>query len=126
MDDEIIKSFPKKYCFIFVFIVIVIIIIKYLTSKEEIFDEIEKLKNKMINFNLDKLSILTIINTKINRDYLENSKYYNNEGYKEIYGNENYNEYINSNINNNLKGNNNKKNKKMKVTFNDNISVSDD
>ena len=97
--DEIIKSLPKKFYFIFIFIFIIIIIIKYLTSKEDIFIEIDKLKNKMKNFNIDKLSILTKINTKINRDYLDNSKYYNTKGFKEIYG-QNYDEYVHSNLNN--------------------------
>ena len=124
--DEIIKSLPKKFYFIFIFIFIIIIIIKYLTSKEDIFIEIDKLKNKMKNFNIDKLSILTKINTKINRDYLDNSKYYNTKGFKEIYG-QNYDEYVHSNLNNLNRNNNHiKKNKKMRVTFNDNINIYDD
>ncbi len=126
--DEIIKSLPKKFYFIFIFIFIIIIAIKYLTSKEDIFIEIDKLKNKMKNFNIDKLSILTKINTKINRDYLDNSKYYNTKGFKEIYGDHDYDEYVHSNLNNLNRNNNHiiKKNKKMKVTFNDNLNISDD
>ena len=123
--EELIKSLPKKFYFIFILIFIIIIVIKYLTSKEDILIEIDKLKNKMKNFNIDKLSILTKINTKINRDYLDNSKYYNNKGYKEIFGDENYDEYIHCNLNKN-KNYSNKKNKKMKVTFNNNIYISED
>ena len=59
-------------------------------SKEEIFDFIEKSKKDLLkSFSEEetKINLLTKLNTKINRDYLDNSKYYFEKGYKKIYEN---------------------------------------
>ena len=74
--------------------------------------EIEKMKNQSLSFS-EKISSFTKINTKINRDYLEDSKFYNEKGFKEIFGKE-YNKN-NSNINKG-KIENNKINKKVKFS----------
>ena len=63
----------------------------------------KKKKNSLKAFSdeEDKLDLLTKLNTKINRDYLDNSKYYNEEGYFRIYGNKNGRENINKKSNSN-------------------------
>ena len=70
------------------------------------------MKNQSLSFS-EKISCFTKINTKINRDYLEDSKFYNEKGLKEIFGKE-YNKN-NSNINKG-KIENNKINKKVKFS----------
>ena len=56
--------------------------------------------------------IMSRINTKINRDYLEHSKYYNEKGFQEIFGKE-----IENNLNNvNKDKNYNKDIKKVKFS----------
>ena len=85
MDLEI----PLDVYLILFLIIIFIIIFKYFFSKEEIFEFIEKSKksSKNISNEEDRLNLLTKLNTKINRDYLDNSNYYNETGYFKIYGN---------------------------------------
>ena len=75
MDLEI----PLDVYLILFLIIIFIIIFKYFFSKEEIFE--------FISNEEDRLNLLTKLNTKINRDYLDNSNYYNETGYFKIYGN---------------------------------------
>lgn len=91
-------------------LIILYICFQYFFSKEDIIIEIEKIKNKNLSLS-EKISFYTRINTKINRDYLDNSKLYNEKGFKEIFGKE-YNQN-NSNIN---KDKNNKFNKKVKFS----------
>lgn len=101
--------------YVIVFLLIILCVaVKYFFSSEEIFDFIEKEQKKFLPDNeKEKLSLLTKINTKINRDFLDNSKYYNENGIHKIFGekNSNYNfectddnsrySYINSKIVNN-------------------------
>ena len=47
----------------------------------------EKIKNKSLILS-EKVSFYTKINSKINRDYLEHSKFYNEKGFQEIFGKE--------------------------------------
>ncbi len=83
--------------YVYLFLIIVLIVIfKYFFSKEEIIDFIEKSqKNSLKAFSDedDKLNLLTQLNTKINRDFLDNSKYYHKLGVSKIYGNENENTF---------------------------------
>ena len=72
-----------------ILIIIVIVLCKYFFSSEELFEFIEKSKKsslKLFSDENDKLKLLTELNTKINRDHLDNSKYYNEVGYTKIYG----------------------------------------
>ena len=114
-------NIPFKVYFILFILVLIIIALKYFFSKEEILDFIEKnikKSSEQSNEN-DKLNLLTKINTKINRDCLENSKYYNELGFFKIYGYQKEN-----NTKNNL-SNENKKSiiiaKNKKVGFSNNI-----
>jgi hypothetical protein len=97
--------------FIFcIFAFLICAFIKYLFSKDEIIFEIEKIKNKTLTFS-EKISYFTKINTKINRDYLEHSKFYNEKGFHEIFGKE-----IENSINNVNKDKINKDIKKVKFS----------
>ena len=86
MDLEI-----PYYVYIALFIIVVCILIyKQIYPNEELFDFIEKSKKDSLNqFSKkeNKLLLLTKLNTKINRDYLDNSKYYYEKGYNKIYEN---------------------------------------
>ena len=86
MDLEI-----PYYVYIALFIVVAFILIyKQIYPNEELFDFIEKYKKDSLNQFLkkeNKLLLLTKLNTKINRDYLDNSKYYYEKGFNKIYEN---------------------------------------
>ena len=86
MDLEI-----PYYVYIALFIIVVCILIyKQIYPNEELFDFIEKSKKDSLNLfskKENKLLLLTKLNTKINRDYLDNSKYYYEKGYNKIYEN---------------------------------------
>ena len=86
MDLEI-----PYYVYIALFIIVAFILIyKQIYPNEELFDFIEKYKKDSLNLfskKENKLLLLTKLNTKINRDYLENSKYYYEKGYNKIYEN---------------------------------------
>ena len=100
----------KVFIFCF-FAILIYAFFKYLFSQDEIIFEIEKIKNKTLTFS-EKISYYTKINTKINRDYLEHSKYYNEKGFQEIFGKE-----IENNLNNvNKDKNYNKDIKKVKFS----------
>ena len=94
-DDIIMDLEIPFYVYILLFFIIVIILVlKYINPNEEIFDFIEKSRQDSIKtFSEDdnKLKLLTKLNTKINRDYLDNSKYYFVKGYNKIYHNERHN-----------------------------------
>ena len=81
-NDETISF--KYFIFISLFLLF-IIIIKYLFSKEDIIIEIEKIKNMSLSLS-EKITFFTKINTQINRDYLDDSKYYNEKGLNQISG----------------------------------------
>ena len=92
-DDDIIMDLeiPFYVYILLFFIFVIILIIKYLNPNEEIFDFIEKSRHdsqKTFSEDENKLKLLTKLNTKINRDYLDNSKYYFEKGYNKIYHNE--------------------------------------
>ena len=106
------EIFPFKIIIFFLVLIILYLCFQCFFSKEEILIEIEKMKNQSLSFS-EKISCFTKINTKINRDYLEDSKFYNEKGLKEIFGKE-YNKN-NSNINKG-KIENNKINKKVKFS----------
>lgn len=106
------EIFPFKIIIFFSVLIILYLCFQCFFSKEEILIEIEKMKNQSLSFS-EKISCFTKINTKINRDYLEDSKFYNEKGFKEIFGKE-YNKN-NSNINKG-KIENNKINKKVKFS----------
>ena len=100
----------KVFIFCF-FAILIYAFFKCLFSKDEIIFEIEKIKNKTLTFS-EKISYYTKINTKINRDYLEHSKYYNKKGFQELFGKE-----IENNLNNvNKDKNYNKDIKKVKFS----------
>ena len=125
-DDIMLDLEIPLYIYVILFFIIIIIIIfRYIYSTEEIFDFIDKSKKeslKQFSNNEEKLNLLTKLNTKINRDYLDNSKYYHDKGYNKIYGNM---EEINKNKNADI--NDSKANEKIiikrhkKVGFSDNI-----
>ena len=106
------EIFPFKIIIFFSVLIILYLCFQCFFSKEEILIEIEKMKNQSLSFS-EKISWFTKINTKINRDYLEDSIFYNEKGFKEIFGKE-YNKN-NSNINKG-KIENNKINKKVKFS----------
>lgn len=106
------EIFPFKIIIFFSVLIILYLCFQCFFSKEEILIEIEKMKNQSLSFS-EKISCFTKINTKINRDYLEDSKFYNEKGFKEIFGKQ-YNKN-NSNINKG-KIENNKINKKVKFS----------
>ena len=85
-DDIMLDLEIPLYIYVILFFIIIIIIIfRYIYSTEEIFDFIDKSKKeslKQFSNNEEKLNLLTKLNTKINRDYLDNSKYYHDKGYK--------------------------------------------
>ena len=94
MDLEI----PLKVYILIVLAIVIMFVYKYFFSKEEIFEFIEKSKKSSLNISSnaeDNLNLLTQLNTKINRDYLDNSKYYNETGYLKIYGNHKKNRTVN-------------------------------
>ena len=81
---------PFYVYIILILVFITIFFFKYFSSKEEIFDFIEKSKKDLLkSFSEEetKINLFTKLNTKINRDYLDNSKYYFEKGYKKIYEN---------------------------------------
>ena len=89
---------PLKVYILIVLAIVIMFVYKYFFAKEEIFDFIEKSKKSSSNLSLneeDNLNLLTQLNTKINRDYLDNSKYYNETGYLKIYGNHKKNNTLN-------------------------------
>ena len=81
-NDETISI---KYVIFFCLFILFILIIKYLFSKEDIIIEIEKIKNMSLSLS-EKITFFTKINTQINRDYLDDSKYYNEKGLNQIFG----------------------------------------
>ena len=132
-------NIPFKIYALLLFLIFIYIIFKYFFSSEEIFEFIEKSKKsslKLFSDEVEKLKLLTQLNTKINRDYLDNSKYYNKIGYSKIYGNhlekEKDKECLNGKKNNKI--NNNKKEEKKnifikkikKVGFSNNIIYEND
>ena len=85
-------NIPLSFYIILVVVIIILIIIKYIFSTEEIFQFIDKAKKNSLKYfkdESDMLNLLTKLNTKINRDFLDNSEYYNKVGYSKIYGCEN-------------------------------------
>ena len=96
-------NIPFKVYIYLLLIILLVVIIKYFFSKEEIFDFLEKSKEKKIQATKNedmKLNLLTKLNTKINRDYLDNSKYYHKVGLSKIYGIEKEETKSNLNIKN--------------------------
>ncbi len=109
-------NIPFKIYVLLFFLIIIYIIFKYFFSSEEIFEFIEKSKKtslKLFSDEVEKLKLLTQLNTKINRDYLDNSKYYNKVGYSKIYGNKFEKGKDKENFHN--KNNNNKKENKKNI-----------
>ena len=85
-DDIMMElNIPFQVYILLFLLIIIYVTFKYFYSSEEIFEFIEK--SKKINED-EKLNLLTKLNTKINRDkdFLDNSKYYNEVGYIKIYG----------------------------------------
>ena len=123
-------NIPFLAYFFLLLIIIVIVLCKYFCSSEEIFEFIEESKKSSLKLFSDqkyKLKLFTKLNTKINRDHLDNSKYYKEIGYSKIYGNkkdkqslEIKEKYLNNNIE---KKNKNKIfiKKSKKVCFSNNI-----
>ena len=100
-------NIPFQVYILLFLLVIIYVVFKYFYSSEEIFEFIEKSKKK--SNEAEKLNLLTELNTKINRDFLDNSKYYNEVGYSKIYGNKKEKENIdNKEINTNNNENKNK------------------
>ena len=119
-------NIPFKIYFLLFLLIIIYVIFKYFFSSEEIFDFIEQSRKKFFLNEESKLNLLTKLNTKINRDYLDNSKYYNEIGYSKIYGNKKANEkeIIDNNKSNPLEEKNKNKifiKKRKKVGFSNNI-----
>ena len=120
-------NIPFQVYILLFLLVIIYVVFKYFYSSEEIFEFIEKSKKK--SNEVDKLNLLTELNTKINRDFLDNSKYYNEVGYSKIYGNKKEKENIdNKEINTNNNENKNKIfiKKSKKVGFSDTIIYEND
>ena len=85
-DDIMMElNIPFQVYILLFLLIIIYVAFKYFYSSEEIFEFIEN--SKKINED-EKLNLLTKLNTKINRDkdFLDNSKYYNEAGYIKIYG----------------------------------------
>lgn len=83
------KEIDMNYYLIVIIIAIILLICKVIYSKEEIFEEIDNFKqNLKTKFSPDELNLfcLTKLNTKINRDYLDRSKYFIEKGMKQIFG----------------------------------------
>ena len=83
------KEIDMNYYIIVLIIAIILLICKVFYSKEEIFEEIDSFKQNLRNkFSPDELNLfcLTKLNTKINRDYLDRSKYFIEKGMKQIFG----------------------------------------
>ena len=135
-ESEIILDLeiPFKVYILIVLAIVIMFVYKYFFAKEEIFEFIEKSKKSSSNLPLneeDNLNLLTQLNTKINRDYLDNSKYYNETGYSKIYGKHKKNSTLNmgkslkaKNTDSNKKEKSKifiKKNKKVKVGFSNKI-----
>ena len=113
---------------ILILVFITIFLFKYFFSKEEIFDFIEKSKKDLLkSFSEEEtnVNLLTKLNTKINRDYLDNSKYYFEKGYKKIYENNEFNKREKQ-----KKSENEKKNEKIYIKklvgFSNNIIYEND
>ena len=120
-------NIPFQVYILLFLLVIIYVVFKYFYSSEEIFEFIEKSKKK--SNEAEKLNLLTELNTKINRDFLDNSKYYNEVGYSKIYGNKKEKENIdNKEINTNNNENKNKIfiKKSKKVGFSDTIIYEND
>ena len=122
-NDDIILDLeiPFYVYFILFCIIIFILILNYINPKEEIFDFIEKSKHDPLeNFSTkeNKLILLTKLNTKINRDYLDNSHYFYEKGYKKIFEDERT-----SLKNINKKNDNDNENKKEKIYIKKNKRV---
>ena len=120
-------NIPFQVYILLFLLVIIYVVFKYFYSSEEIFEFIEKSKKK--SNEAEKLNLLTELNTKINRDFLDNSKYYNEVGYSKIYGNKKEKENIdNKEINTNNNENKNKIfiKKSKKVGFSDTIIYDND
>ena len=118
-------NIPFQIYILLFLLVIIYVVFKYFYSTEEIFEFIEKTKKK--SNEADKLNLLTELNTKINRDFLDNSKYYNEVGYSKIYGNKKEKE-INDNKEINKNNNENRIfiKKSKKVGFSDTIIYEND
>jgi len=118
-------NIPFQVYILLFLLVIIYVVFKYFYSTEEIFEFIEKSKKK--SNEADKLNLLTELNTKINRDFLDNSKYYNEVGYSKIYGNKKEKE-INDNKEINKNNNENRIfiKKSKKVGFSDTIIYEND
>ena len=83
------KEIDMNYYINDLIIAIILLIWKVFYSKEEIFEEIDNFKKNLRNkFSPDELNLfcLTKLNTKINRDYLDRSKYFIEKGMKQIFG----------------------------------------
>ena len=120
-------NIPFQVYILLFLLVIIYVVFKYFYSSEEIFEFIEQSKKK--SNEAEKLNLLTELNTKINRDFLDNSKYYNEVGYSKIYGNKKEKENIdNKEINTNNNENKNKIfiKKSKKVGFSDTIIYEND
>ena len=117
MDLEI----PFYVYIIILLVFIIIFILKHFFSNEEIFDFIEKNKKELLKtFTKEEtqINLLTKLNTKINRDYLDNSHYFYEKGYKKIYEDERT-----SLKNINKKNDNDNENKKEKIYIKKNKRV---
>ena len=120
-------NIPFQVYILLFLLVIIYVVFKYFYSSEEIFEFIEQSKKK--SNEAEKLNLLTELNTKINRDFLDNSKYYNEVGYSKIYGNKKEKENINNkeiNTNNNENKNKIFIKKSKKVGFSDTIIYEND
>lgn len=120
-EDIILDLEIPFYVYIMIFcIIIIILILNYVNPKEGIFDFIEKSKqNSLSQFSSkeNKLDLLTKLNTKINRDYLDHSKYYFEKGYNKIY------EINKSSIKDNNKDSEKEKKEKEKIFIKKNKKV---
>ncbi len=126
-------NIPFKVYFLLFLLIVIYVIFKYFFSTEEIFEFIEKSRKNSISFfskEENKLDLLTKLNTKINRDYLDNSKYYNEVGYTKIYGNKKEEENFDdkNQVKNNAKKNKDNiiNKKRKKVGFSNNIIYEDE
>lgn len=122
-------NIPFKIYLLLFLIIFFSVILKYFLSKEEIFEFIENTKHnslKLLKNENDKINLLTKINTKINRDFLDNSKYYNEVGYFKIFGYKKEEMVFQTNKTNKINMDENNKNKIIikkckKVCFSNNI-----
>ena len=115
------KEIDMNYYIIVIIIAVILLICKLLYSKEEIFEEIDNFKQNLRNkFSPDELNLfcLTKLNTKINRDYLDRSKYFIEKGMKQIFGK------TLTDINKENNTNHSKKKVNRRVTFNATVEES--